>query len=97
MISFVFPSWIIRNLILYSIVSFLRSSKQFGGKDLEGDMTAEMIRKQMTDHEWQTIYKMTKDKNLYQNLINSIFPTIHGKNQIVRLFMNYTLTLLHRW
>ena len=32
----------------------------------------------MTDQEWQKIYQMSKDKNLYQNLINSIFPTIHG-------------------
>lgn len=55
-------------------------------------MTAEMIKKQMTDHEWQTIYQMTKDKNLYQNLINSIFPTIHGTKKIVRLFMNCFFT-----
>ena len=50
-----------------------------------------MIRKQMTEHEWQIIYKMTKDKNLYENLINSIFPTIHGKKQLVgvhKLFPN---------
>jgi DNA replication licensing factor MCM6 len=49
-------------------------------------MTAEMIKKQMTDHEWETIYKMTKDKNLYQNLISSIFPTIHGKNNPILYF-----------
>lgn len=49
-----------------------------------------MIKKQMTDHEWETIYKMTKDKSLYQNLINSIFPTIHGKRQIIMIF-NYIL------
>ena len=54
-------------------------SYQFGGKDLDGDdVTAETIKKQMTDQEWQKIYQMSKDKNLYQNLINSIFPTIHG-------------------
>ena len=33
----------------------------------------------MTDQEWQKIYQMSKDKNLYQNMINSIFPTIHGE------------------
>ena len=33
----------------------------------------------MTDQEWQKIYQMSKDKNLYQNIINSIFPTIHGE------------------
>lgn len=54
---------------------------QFGGKDLDGDdVTAETIKKQMTDQEWQKIYQMSKDKNLYQNLINSIFPTIHGQS-----------------
>ena len=53
---------------------------KFGGKDLDGDdVTAETIKKQMTDQEWQKIYQMSKDKNLYQNLINSIFPTIHGQ------------------
>lgn len=51
-------------------------------------MTTEMIRKQMTDHEWQTIYKMTKDKNLYQNLISSIFPTIHGKKEVLSPFVS---------
>ena len=54
---------------------------KFGGKDLDGDdVTAETIKKQMTDQEWQKIYQMSKDKNLYQNLINSIFPTIHGEH-----------------
>ncbi|CAB4000087.1 zygotic DNA replication licensing factor mcm6-B-like, partial [Paramuricea clavata] len=60
------------------------TNPRFGGKDLDGDMTAEMIKKQMTDHEWETIYKMTKDKNLYQNLISSIFPTIHGNDEVKR-------------
>ena len=71
-------------------------SKQFGGKDLEGDMTAETIRKQMTDHEWDIIYKMTKDKNLYQNLINSIFPTIHGKKQTINYCIEFYLTISRR-
>lgn len=38
----------------------------------------------MTDQEWQKIYQMSKDKNLYQNLINSIFPTIHGNDEVKR-------------
>ena len=42
-------------------------------------MTAEMIRKQMTDVEWQKIYEMSQDRNLYQNIISSLFPTIHGQ------------------
>lgn len=70
---------------------------QFGGKDLDGDdVTAETIKKQMTDQEWQKIYQMSKDKNLYQNLINSIFPTIHGK--LIDSFdsTNLTFTVLTR-
>ena len=38
-----------------------------------------MIRKQMTDVEWQKIYEMSQDRNLYQNIISSLFPTIHGQ------------------
>ncbi|XP_048579997.1 zygotic DNA replication licensing factor mcm6-A [Nematostella vectensis] len=71
-------------------LSFLACSVQatnprFGGKDLDGDdMTAEGIKKQMTPQEWQKIYEMSRDKNLYQNIINSIFPTIHGNDEVKR-------------
>ena len=52
---------------------------QFGGRDLrEDEMTAETLKKQMTADEWQKVYDMSKDKNLYQNLCSSLFPTIHG-------------------
>lgn len=61
------------------------TNPRFGGKDLDGDdVTAETIKKQMTDQEWQKIYQMSKDKNLYQNMINSIFPTIHGNDEVKR-------------
>lgn len=70
-------------VVLDSVVldwKLIQSFFKFGGKDLDGDdVTAETIKKQMTDQEWQKIYQMSKDKNLYQNLINSIFPTIHGQ------------------
>lgn len=33
----------------------------------------------MTEGEWSRIYEMSQDRNLYQNLINSLFPTIHGE------------------
>ncbi len=53
---------------------------RFGGRDLSGeDVTAEMIKRQMTEAEWGRIYEMSQDRNLYQNLINSLFPTIHGQ------------------
>ena len=45
------------------------------------ELTAEAIKKQMTDQEWQKVYEMSQDKNLYHNLITSLFPTIHGKFQ----------------
>jgi hypothetical protein len=44
----------------------------------EEEMTAENVKKQMTDEEWQKVYEMSRDKNLYQNLCSSLFPTIHG-------------------
>ena len=61
----------------------IRFVLQFSGRDLTGeDQTAESIRKQMTDAEWSRIYEMSQDKNLYQNLINSLFPTIHGEYKV---------------
>lgn len=42
-------------------------------------MTAEKCRDLMTKAEWERVYSMTNDKNLYTNLCNSLFPTIHGK------------------
>ena len=44
----------------------------------EEELTPEMIKKQMTDAEWQKIYEMSQDKNLYHHLCTSLFPTIHG-------------------
>jgi len=36
------------------------------------------MKKQMTEAEWQKVYDMSKDKNLYHNHCSSLFPTIHG-------------------
>jgi len=36
----------------------------------------------MTDEEWTKIFEMTNDKHLSQNLINSLFPTIHGNDEV---------------
>ncbi|XP_014668098.1 PREDICTED: zygotic DNA replication licensing factor mcm6-B-like [Priapulus caudatus] len=61
------------------------TNPRFGGKDMRGDdVTAEAIKKQMTDLEWQKVYEMSRDKKLYQNLINSLFPTIHGNDEVKR-------------
>lgn len=42
------------------------------------------MKKHMTDAEWNKIYSMSKDKNLYKNLIDSLFPSIHGNDEIKR-------------
>lgn len=59
------------------------TTSRFGGTDLPMDqVTAEDMKKQMTEEEWKKVYAMTKDKNLYQNLINSLFPSIYGNDEV---------------
>ncbi|XP_069120581.1 zygotic DNA replication licensing factor mcm6-like [Argopecten irradians] len=61
------------------------SNPRFGGRDMKDEeITAETIKKQMTDDEWQKVYDMSMDKNLYHNLCSSLFPTIHGNEEIKR-------------
>lgn len=40
------------------------------------------MKKQMTEAEWQKVYDMSRDKSLYQNLCNSLFPSIHGCEEV---------------
>lgn len=55
--------------------------RQFGGKELrEEEQTAERIKSQMTEKEWEKVFEMSQDKNLYHNLCTSLFPTIHGQS-----------------
>jgi len=42
----------------------------------------ERMKKQMTGPQWEKIYEMSRDRNLYLNLIHSLFPSIHGNDQI---------------
>ncbi|XP_015909008.1 DNA replication licensing factor MCM6 [Parasteatoda tepidariorum] len=44
--------------------------------------STELLQKELTGQEWQKIYDMSLDKNLYQNLIKSLFPTIHGNDEV---------------
>ena len=37
------------------------------------------LKQTMTDQEWLKIYEMSNDKNLYNNLCNSLFPMIYGQ------------------
>ncbi|XP_014288658.1 DNA replication licensing factor Mcm6 [Halyomorpha halys] len=57
---------------------------RFGGSGelLMEEVTPEIMRKNMTEAEWTKIYEMNQDKNLYQNLIKSLFPSIHGCEQV---------------
>jgi DNA replication licensing factor MCM6 len=47
-------------------------------------MTAVEIKNQMSEQDWNRIYNMTTDVNLYDNLIKSLFATIYGSDEIKR-------------
>ncbi|XP_069674815.1 DNA replication licensing factor Mcm6 [Periplaneta americana] len=55
-----------------------------GGELLMEEVTAEMMKQQMTDAEWNKVYEMSRDRNLYQNLVDSLFPSIHGNDEVKR-------------
>lgn len=69
-------------------MAFLACSVQvtkarFGGQDLPlNEVSAEDLKRHMTEQEWTKIYEMSRDKNLYQNLINSLFPSIYGNDEV---------------
>lgn len=73
---------------LHYRMAFLACSVQptnpkFGGLELPlGEITPEIMKQQMTDGEWKHMYDMSHDKNLYQNMINSLFPSIHGNDEV---------------
>ncbi|XP_023245921.1 DNA replication licensing factor Mcm6 isoform X2 [Copidosoma floridanum] len=61
------------------------TSLRFGGMSLDiglDELSPELMKKQMTNEEWNKIYLMSKDKNLYQNLVSSLFPSIHGNEEV---------------
>ncbi|KAM4623625.1 MCM6 minichromosome maintenance deficient 6, like [Polymixia lowei] len=61
------------------------TNPRFGGKELrQEEQTAESVKKQMTVQEWEKVFEMTQNKNLYHNLCTSLFPTIHGNDEIKR-------------
>ena len=43
------------------------------------------MKLKMISEEWESVYKMTQDKNLY--LITNLFPTIHGNYEVKRGIM----------
>ncbi|XP_065357842.1 DNA replication licensing factor Mcm6 [Calliphora vicina] len=61
------------------------TNARFGGTDLPmSEVTAEDMKKQMTDAEWNKVYEMSKDRNLYNNLITCLFPSIYGNDEVKR-------------
>ncbi|XP_044262002.1 DNA replication licensing factor Mcm6 [Tribolium madens] len=75
---------------LHYRMAFLACSVQptnpkFGGIEMPlNEITPEIMRQQMTEGEWNHMYEMSHDRNLYQNLINSLFPSIHGNEEVKR-------------
>ncbi|XP_069791270.1 DNA replication licensing factor MCM6 isoform X1 [Narcine bancroftii] len=62
-----------------------QTNPRFGGKEMrEEEQTAESIKNQMTVQEWEKVFEMSQDKNLYHNLCTSLFPTIHGNDEVKR-------------
>merc|ERR1719220_2361296 len=74
---------------LHYRMAFLACSVSTGGRSKlgsDGDEleTAEEMKSKMTADEWESVYNMSQDKNLYSNIINSLFPTIHGNDEVKR-------------
>ncbi|KAJ8949178.1 hypothetical protein NQ318_021671 [Aromia moschata] len=73
---------------LHYRMAFLACSVQptnpkFGGIEIPfGEITPEVMKQQLTDGEWNHMYEMSRDRNLYQNMINSLFPSIHGNDEV---------------
>lgn len=62
---------------------------KFGGKDYNmDDLSMEKLKATMTDQEWIRIYEMSQDKNLFNNLTQSLFPMIYGKLLNYVIFSN---------
>ncbi|KRY89829.1 Maternal DNA replication licensing factor mcm6, partial [Trichinella pseudospiralis] len=56
-------------------VEGIRGLKALGVRDLNYRLTPEFARKHMTDSEFKKICEMRSNKNLYTDLINSLFPS----------------------
>ena len=45
----------------------------------------------------QFILKMSQDKKVYSNIINSLFPTIHGSDEVKRGIVGVPKTFSSGW
>ncbi|XP_004709896.1 DNA replication licensing factor MCM6 [Echinops telfairi] len=71
--------------LVFLACSVAATNPRFGGKELrDEEQTAESIKNQMTVKEWAKVFEMSQDKNLYHNLCTSLFPTIHGNDEVKR-------------
>ena len=73
-----------RTAFLASTVQPATSGEGGGGELRRDNLTADAIKHQMTEAEWTRLYEMSRDRNLYQNITSSLFPTIHGNDEIKR-------------
>jgi DNA replication licensing factor MCM6 len=61
------------------------TDSQFGASEGWGqDVTVQQMQDSLTTQEWEKVYQMSQDSNLYQNLISSMFPTVHGSDEVKR-------------
>jgi len=76
----------LKHRMAFLACNVILSSMKLGEKDTDNSEEAspQTIKERMSPAEWNTIYKMSQDRNLYQNLINSLFPTIHGNEEVKR-------------
>ncbi|KOX74494.1 DNA replication licensing factor Mcm6 [Melipona quadrifasciata] len=64
-------------------VETIQAGDSFGGTETNmEEISQEMMKKRMSEAEWNRIYEMSRDKNLYQNIVNSLFSAIHGNDEV---------------
>ncbi|KAF6718435.1 Zygotic DNA replication licensing factor mcm6-A [Oryzias melastigma] len=71
-------------LIVVPDVSQLSTPCSAGRSCATKNRQAESIKSRMTEKEWEKVFEMSQDKNLYHNLCTSLFPTIHGNDEVKR-------------
>lgn len=59
------------------------ATQRQGGVDMD-ESFSEALKNRVDDEKWEKVCQMSHDKNLYGNLCNSLFPTIHGNEEIKR-------------
>lgn len=61
----------------------LSDSRVYGLKD-SSQLFSKLLEKSWSPGEWKKVYDMSVDPNLYQNLINSLFPNIYAHDEVKR-------------